>query len=1723
MPTPTTTLATLQLVTPVLPTGTSVLSIDSSVLPFIINADQNTTRIEISIYNTMYGDDTFTTITGSLPHQFSTSIPLIQTTQETNVSIIGRNYDPTFSWEPNTVYALGQHYGDPNGNVQVVVGIPVPAVNTSGAVQPTWSTFPPITATSVTVSNNVLTVVVPNSFTVGQNVYLTGFQNATFLNGQVVTVSTPGVTQFSAPFSGSNYGPASDTGTCQAVTVDNGLLWANIGGIAVTPITRFSLLFVQSGLAVQIAPPSGISALKDQTDCTLQWVTPDYPGFIGVRVQISTDPAGINPPFMQYGDLITDITSSTETLITSSTATSVNVPTATITSVVLANNLLTVLGNNTFVPGTVAAITGLTYATFLNDENVTVLDATPTSFTASFTAENYGNAITATRFSAGVLTVIVPNNYSAGQPVTLSGTDESFLNGSTVTVLTASPSQFTASFVYQSSFTNLDDGGVASIADLGTATSVISTSTTTNTNVSMTTNYSTVDVPSSIINQQVFYAVFSTVIQDPTTNIMYESIENGPLLAGFVNLKLAAPTDFPVLQRKEDIAGRLIAQINKQLPNLDLSPHSEIRDIFIDPFSIEVANMSIREWFARVSESISAISQVDNANGNGVSDPFQSSPYKQQIARAYGLSPQNTQNLINEQFDLLGEAAGLTRLGSTQSTVVLTFYTYQKPQSSITIPEGATVSTQPDASTTQLTFVTQGQGIIDITNLNSFYNSQTGWWGVSVPAQCTQPGSVGNVGAGTIQQTTTQVPTGINVTNLVGANFGQDQESNSAFAARIQARNPTGIDSSSANGYLVAALSTPGIIAAQVVAAGDLYMLRDWDPTRQKHVFGCVDIYVQGTTLSQNDEYVPFVYADNGTYGIYNSYSSLSYLGGTTFQISGFNALAYLPYDGVELYVSRASGSFYLSLDRAQFNDLAGTIILNPNDIAYQYAGSTTTQAKVALVINGNPATNQAALAALSGASSGTYSFQLFFREASPFTWVPSLQPVIQVYSVTGEPVPGGTGSIPSSDIALIHTSDFLLYGGSNDAGDTVQVALVSSPVTNLVPIGNLLTVPTIIDYGMDQVISSTGVPGNVLSVLSTNLQTSYQYGIDYTIVPTGPYLEYGIQPLTSSVSLTQLQVASNILTVTAPNEFGVGALITFSGIADATLGPVLNGTTVTIGTASSTQFTATLVQPNYGPVTTTGLATGSAIQPNQTVSITYNKYVLYEHLSYVYQESQVLSGTLPTTLDNDGFVENTWLPQSYTTGIPTAPPPVPTQPGTYLVTPGAVGNQLGDSLILDGWDSAFGSDGGLDIAGSLAYMSSGLVGNGVPYASRYIKVTYFNGTANVLMKQNIDYILTVNPTSGSATIARLVTGRIPDGATVLVSYFITETFTVSTQYPTFVEQLANAIAITKSAAASVLIKAEVANDVDITMTVTLEANTSPETVDPTIRTVINIVLDNSQTTLYQSELISQVQAITGVQSVEIPLIKCAKSDGSYDIGVVVPDGTVWIPLSQDPAFAGVATPPNSWITANSVLPDSTIPSGGEPTAIVDFLYQGQAFQRATSIQNFLQTAVEVPHLAVAPGVVYDTPGSFYIIGINDAIISATITATSITNSVVTVNFTGGSFAVGQLVQLVGTAESFLNGQNVTITSVTGNQFTANFMEGNYSNLNDTGSIILPASYAEKVIVTIPADVPNPGNLPYFVTYQVFDENGASDITVSPTEYLAPGTITINYVTPTGS
>ncbi len=63
--------------------------------------------------------------------------------------------------------------------------------------------------------------------------------------------------------------------------------------------------------------------------------------------------------------------------------------------------------------------------------------------------------------------------------------------------------------------------------------------------------------------------------------------------------------------------------------------------------------------------------------------------------------------------------------------------------------------------------------------------------------------------------------------------------------------------------------------------------------------------------------------------------------------------------------------------------------------------------------------------------------------------------------------------------------------------------------------------------------------------------------------------------------NVQSVQVAANVLTITADNSFPVGMQVIFQGLGRATF---LNGQEVTIASATATQFTASLTDADYGP-----------------------------------------------------------------------------------------------------------------------------------------------------------------------------------------------------------------------------------------------------------------------------------------------------------------------------------------------------------------------------------------------------------------------------------------------------------------------------------------------------------------------------------------------------------
>lgn len=112
-------------------------------------------------------------------------------------------------------------------------------------------TMPVASVTSVQITTNVVTLSVVNTFTsqgegTGQGqvntIYCNGFTNATFLNGQVLTIVTINGTTITANFTHANYGPTAEPGGA-IVTLSipiNGVYWTTI------PLGKtFALSYIQ--------------------------------------------------------------------------------------------------------------------------------------------------------------------------------------------------------------------------------------------------------------------------------------------------------------------------------------------------------------------------------------------------------------------------------------------------------------------------------------------------------------------------------------------------------------------------------------------------------------------------------------------------------------------------------------------------------------------------------------------------------------------------------------------------------------------------------------------------------------------------------------------------------------------------------------------------------------------------------------------------------------------------------------------------------------------------------------------------------------------------------------------------------------------------------------------------------------------------------------------------------------------------------------------------------------------------------------------------------------------------------------------------------------------------------------------------------------------------------------------------------------------------------------
>jgi hypothetical protein len=260
--------------------------------------------------------------------------------------------------------------------------------------------------TSVVIASNTLILTANNNFNVGDEVVLSGMTNAIFLNGITVKVIGSSATSFSASYQYSGtYGPNSEV---------SGFAEAQTSGT-----TYETLVDLSQG---QIVGTWDKSKLKNQFVQTGEILfTPDttYAGAPIPPVLLTPTSAVQNGQTyvtltwqQERPDLITSyvVSFAIETQVTgtvpSTAPYTVQVPVAFtftadegvidaaspifITGAEVTSNVITITGNNSYSIGEGVSITGLTGLPALIGTTLPILTVSPTQFTANYTHANYG-------------------------------------------------------------------------------------------------------------------------------------------------------------------------------------------------------------------------------------------------------------------------------------------------------------------------------------------------------------------------------------------------------------------------------------------------------------------------------------------------------------------------------------------------------------------------------------------------------------------------------------------------------------------------------------------------------------------------------------------------------------------------------------------------------------------------------------------------------------------------------------------------------------------------------------------------------------------------------------------------------------------------------------------------------------------------------------------------------------------------------------------------------------------------------------------------------------------------------------------------------------------------------------------------------------------------------------------------------------------------------------
>ncbi len=598
------------------------------------------------------------------------------------------------------------------------------------------------------------------------------------------------------------------------------------------------------------------------------------------------------------------------------------------------------------------------------------------------------------------------------------------------------------------------------------------------------------------------YYVVTAVFYDSATNTEYESAYS-PEVVGRPMQVTTALGSIPTVTR-QNIVTEFVRAIFRSNPQIKVEAGSVLRDTVIDPYSSESERLRFLLDFYQRARTPALLLQVDDPTGSGTSVPVAQSSYKRALQAALYLeNAQAVQDLIDSAFDSYAINFGLTRRSGTASRGEVLFYTPSKPSGSLVIPLGTVV--QGGATG----FATTRAAVISASQIASYYNPTNGFYQITVPVQATSTGSRTNVGAGQVSSVTSSLGVSLSVTNLAAMVGGQDGESNLALTARVQNRLAS-VDSGTARGYLQTAADVPGVVKANVVAAGDPLMQRDLN-AEGEHKGGKVDVWVQGTNTA--------TVTDNFAF---------------TFEIG----------QDIQFQVLNVEDLTFRALDSSLSAADPIVEMLDDPDIGYEFRNASTGEVfDLTGVTVTSYDTIQLSTAVAQPSVDLTDVVLGSYRRRTGNKFVFLRQPVSSITSVTGT----SSGVLPQEAYYLVHPDAPLAYGRSTLAGDYLQIDGVTVGVLTF-PQGLSITVT-------DESHVMVGQYPEFLDNLGANYLTIVVKSADGLLTYAGPndpggapdyQISVGSQTTAVSITRTDASTIPNGATVLISYEHDENFTVTY-------------------------------------------------------------------------------------------------------------------------------------------------------------------------------------------------------------------------------------------------------------------------------------------------------------------------------------------------------------------------------------------------------------------------------------------------------------------------------------------------------------------------------------------------------------------------------------------------